>query len=91
MLFKLSFYVLPNSSENKICGLHDGAYKIKLKAPAVEGAANLALVDFLADQFDLTKRQMTVLHGQQSRKKIIQFQVDEGEIEAIKKTLSAFK
>lgn len=54
MLFKLSFYVLPNSSENKICGLHDGAYKIKLK-------------------------------------KIIQFQVDEGEIEAIKKTLSAFK
>jgi hypothetical protein len=40
--------VAPRSSRNQIVGVEGGTLKIKLTAPPVEGAANAALIEFIA-------------------------------------------
>jgi uncharacterized protein (TIGR00251 family) len=41
-------HVVPRSSRNQIVGVEGGALKVKLSAPPVEGAANAALIEFVA-------------------------------------------
>ena len=43
---RIEVKVQPRSSRNQIAGEQDGALKVKLTAPPVEGEANQALVDF---------------------------------------------
>jgi len=45
----LDVLVQPRASRNEIVGIHDGCLKIRLAAPPVEGAANKACVEFLAE------------------------------------------
>ena len=72
----LSFYILPNSSENKLCGLHNGAIKLKLRAPPVEGAANKAIIEFLSQILGLPKKQIEIKRGELSRHKQVEIFVD---------------
>ena len=45
---RFAVLVRPRSSQNRIAGVHDGALKIHLTAPPVEGAANKACLKFVA-------------------------------------------
>src|SRR5207244_923150 len=56
----LRFHIVPNRKIDKVAGEHDGAIKIKLRAPAVEGKANAALTCFLADQLNISQRAIIV-------------------------------
>jgi uncharacterized protein (TIGR00251 family) len=49
--------------------MHGGAIKLRLQARPVEGAANAALVEFLADAFRVPKRQVELVTGAASRDK----------------------
>ena len=44
--------------------------KIAVQAPAVEGRANLALIEFLAEQFGISKRAVELVSGELSRSKV---------------------
>jgi uncharacterized protein len=66
---EVSVLVQPRSSRTKVLGLHDGRLKIALTAPPVDGEANVALVDFLADTLDLRRAQVEILDGATSRRK----------------------
>ena len=50
----LRIHVVPNAKINKVVGEHGGAIKIKLRAPAVEGKANAALISFLAGRLNVS-------------------------------------
>jgi uncharacterized protein (TIGR00251 family) len=63
--------VVPRASKNEIGGRHGDAVKIRLTAPPVEGAANQALIDFLAERLDVSKTQIEILSGHASRDKIV--------------------
>lgn len=63
--------VVPRASKNEISGRHGEAVKIRLTAPPVEGAANQALTDFLADVLGIRKSQIEILTGHASRDKIV--------------------
>lgn len=67
----LRVLVAPRSSSNKVLGLHDGMVKIALTAPPVEGAANKALVAFLAKVLDVSKSSVALVAGETSRKKTL--------------------
>ena len=60
---------VPGSGKNQIVGLLDEALKIRIKAPAVEGAANKELVKFLAKEFKLSKSDVVFVSGQTSKQK----------------------
>jgi uncharacterized protein (TIGR00251 family) len=60
---------VPASSKNVISGVHDDALKIKIKAPAVEGAANKELVKFLSKTFKVAKSDIRFIGGETSKQK----------------------
>jgi uncharacterized protein (TIGR00251 family) len=67
----ISLKVIPNSSGNQIAGVEGGELKIKIQAPPVEGAANEAVVEFLARLLKRPKSAFELFKGVQSRHKVI--------------------
>jgi uncharacterized protein (TIGR00251 family) len=67
----LRFHVVPNAKSDKVVGEHGHAIKIKLRAPAVEGRANVALCCFLAKELNIRKSAVILEHGERSRDKVI--------------------
>ena len=65
----LDISVSPNAPRTEVTGWHDGALRLRLSAPPVDGAANDALVEFLAAHFDCAKRHVRIVSGEKSRSK----------------------
>lgn len=63
---------VPRASKNKIQGIHDGALKIRLTTPPVDGKANQALIKFLSKTLKISKSQITLAQGETSRHKTLQ-------------------
>lgn len=61
--------VVPRASKSEIVGEHDGALKIKIAAPPVDGAANAELIRVLAKFLETPKSNIEITSGQQSRNK----------------------
>jgi len=64
--------VIPRAPRSRVDGERGGAILIRLAAPPVEGAANAALVAFLATALDLPQRNVTIVSGEKSRDKRVQ-------------------
>ncbi len=69
IIFKVR--VQPKSSKNEVCGLYQDALKMKLTAPPVEGKANRALLNFIADCLGIKKSQVEIVAGHTGRLKTI--------------------
>jgi uncharacterized protein (TIGR00251 family) len=74
---RLAIRVQPGAKSNEIVGWVAGengreVLKIRLRAPAVEGKANAALIEFLAEILGLRPRQITLERGDKSRDKLVQ-------------------
>jgi uncharacterized protein (TIGR00251 family) len=67
----LRVHVVPNAKIDSIVGEYGGAVKIKLRAPAVEGKANAALIRFLAEHLKLPRHLIVLERGHKSRDKLI--------------------
>lgn len=65
----LDLSVMPNAKRTEVDGLHDGALRVRLAAPPIDGRANEALVAWLAKSLGVTKRDVQVLRGESSRRK----------------------
>jgi uncharacterized protein (TIGR00251 family) len=65
----LELHVQPGARRTEVAGLHGARLKIRLAARAVEGAANEALVAFLAKSFNVARREVTIEAGARSRAK----------------------
>lgn len=63
--------VQPRARRNSITGTVGEALKLALTAPPVEGKANQAVIDFLADFFDIPRSSVTIASGKTSRLKVI--------------------
>lgn len=63
----LTVYVQPGAKQTRLVGLHDGLPKIALKARPVDGAANAALLSFLADLTGCSPSSLTLAAGAHSR------------------------
>jgi uncharacterized protein (TIGR00251 family) len=63
--------VIPGASKNEVAGIQDGALKIKLTAPPVEGKANRACVEFLAGLLGVRRAALEITSGEKSRKKTV--------------------
>ena len=55
----------------------NGAYYIRITSKAVDGKANRALIDFLAHELNLKKRDIEILRGEKSRRKLISININE--------------
>ena len=66
---ELLVLVQPRASRTKVVGEHDGRLKIALAAPPVDGEANAALIEFVADALDVRKAAVQLVDGETSRRK----------------------
>lgn len=71
---RLNVHVQPRSTRSEIAGIHGDALKVRLTSPPVDGAANDALVKFLAETFAVGRRAIRILAGQHSRSKIVEIE-----------------
>lgn len=69
---RLRIHAQPNASKTEVVGPVEGALKIRLRAPPVDGKANDALIEFLAKFFRRPRRDVTLLKGEGSRHKLVQ-------------------
>ena len=68
---RIAVQVMPNAAKSEVAGETEGALKVRLKAPPVEGKANEALVRFVADRLGVPKSRVSVTHGHTSRQKLL--------------------
>jgi uncharacterized protein (TIGR00251 family) len=61
--------VVPRASKSEIVGEHDGALKVRIAAPPVDGAANEELVKVLAKYFEVPKSAVEIVAGHSSKSK----------------------
>jgi uncharacterized protein (TIGR00251 family) len=61
--------VVPRASKSEIVGEHDGALKVRIAAPPVDGAANEELVKVLAKHFGVAKSKVEIVSGHSSKLK----------------------
>ena len=64
--------VLPRASRSEIVGEYDGALKVRLAAPPVDGKANKELVAILASFFRVVKGTVSIRSGESSNNKRVQ-------------------
>jgi uncharacterized protein len=68
----LAIRVTPRASRNEISEiLSDGTVKIRLTAPPVEGKANQALIEFLADILEVPRARIEIVAGMTSKDKLV--------------------
>lgn len=67
----LKVHIQPGAKRNEIVGQYGDAIKIRLKAPPVEGRANEALINFLAEKLRIPKSSITIIRGHTSRQKVL--------------------
>ena len=63
--------VQPRASRSELRGVQNGALRVRLQAPPVDGAANAALVELLAESLGVPRRSVRVVAGETARLKIV--------------------
>lgn len=63
--------VSPRAPRDEVAGERDGALVVRLTAPPVDGAANAALLRFLARQLDLPPSSLSLAQGVKGRDKVV--------------------
>ena len=66
-----SVRVVPRASRSEIVGEHDGALRVRIAAPPVDGAANDELVRLLARAFDVPRSAIEISAGHASKLKTV--------------------
>ena len=69
---RLRLRVQPRASRTEVAGTHGDAIRVRLTAPPVDGAANEALVRFLAERLGVSRAAVRVVSGDTSRSKVVE-------------------
>ena len=72
---ELDVSVIPNARRTEVVGLYDGALRVRLHAPPVDGKANDALLRWLAERLGVGRATLQLLRGQTSRRKTVRVDV----------------
>ena len=68
----LTLHIQPGAKKTEVAGQHGDALKIRLASPPVDGKANAALINFVADRLGLAKSAVSLKSGQTSRRKVLE-------------------
>ena len=68
---RFSVRVQPRAPASAVDGVHGGALKVRVAAPPVDGAANEALVGFLAEALGVRPRAVRIVSGSAARTKMV--------------------
>jgi uncharacterized protein (TIGR00251 family) len=78
----LRVVVVPNARATQAVGLHDGALRVRLAAPPIEGRANEAICNWVAAELGVPKRAVRLRRGTTSRAKQLEIDAPGSEVSA---------
>ena len=79
----LSVRAQPGASRDGIVGVVEGALKVRISAPPVEGAANERLLRFLGKEvLGLPPSRLQLVSGERGRAKVVRIPLPVAEVEA---------
>ena len=70
----LELKAIPNAPRTALAGWLGEALKAKIHAPALDGRANEALLEFLAEKLGVPRRAITLVRGDTSRHKVVRIE-----------------
>ncbi len=70
--------VTPRAGVNEITKISDAEYKVRVTAVPEKGKANEAVIEILADYFDVPKSLVNIVGGRSTRTKIVDIEIREG-------------
>jgi uncharacterized protein len=73
-VWRLRIYVRPRASQTRVVGRHGAVLKVQVRAAPVDGAANAAVIDLLAQAFGIPSRAVRIVSGRTGREKIVEIQ-----------------
>jgi len=71
---RIRVMVQPRAATSEAAGIHDGCWKIRVAAPPVDGAANDALIEFLAKRLGIAKSRVRIAAGAAARRKVVEIE-----------------
>jgi uncharacterized protein len=69
---ELKIRVIPNAKKDEFTGYREGELVLRLNAPAIEGKANRAALEFVARFLGVPRSAVFLMRGERSRHKIFQ-------------------
>lgn len=78
--------VVPRASRSEVAGEHNGALRIRVAAPPVDGAANKEVIQLLAKSFKVSRSAVRILSGHNGRTKQVSI---EGDPESLLKVITS--
>ena len=86
---ELCLRVIPNARKNGFAGYREGEWILTLNAPAIDGKANKAAVEFLSSFFGVPRSAVVLVRGERSRHK--KFQIVGLEVDDLERKLADIK
>jgi uncharacterized protein (TIGR00251 family) len=71
---ELSIHAQPGARRTEVQGIHGDALKIRVQARPVKGAANEALLEFLAEALQVPRQRCVLISGETSRHKRVRIE-----------------
>lgn len=71
-MIKIYITVKTNAKEEKVEQVSEKEYKVSVKATPIQGKANIAVVNALAEYFKVTKAEVSITGGYFGKKKIVE-------------------
>ena len=71
---ELAVHARPGARRTQVHGIHGEAIRIRIAARAIEGAANEALLEFLAEALQVPRRRCVLISGASSRNKRVRIE-----------------
>jgi uncharacterized protein (TIGR00251 family) len=84
----LMIRVSPRAGRTELTGRRGDAWHVRLAAAPVDGAANAALIEFIADTLDWPRRQVAIVSGEKSRDKRLEVR-GLSEVEVVRRMTAA--
>ncbi len=85
--FIIKIKVEPRSAQPGFAGAYGDSLKVKLSSPPVEGRANKELIEILSREFRISKSNIEILSGQNSKIKTVKLIGTEHAEKTLKKLL----
>jgi len=79
-LSRLKVRVIPNARKTQVGGYREDELILRLNAPALEGKANKAAIEFLSKVLDVPRSAVALISGEKSRHKVFEIGLSGDEI-----------
>lgn len=88
---RITVRVKPGASRTRVAGAYgdDRQLVVAVNAPPVDGAANDAVIEALADALGVRRRCLTIVSGHTARSKVVQVDAGTGDLAALTARVSA--